>query len=174
MYIWDPNTGLGLCMFFQSFTFWRHILALETHRPQICNVYLLRYMAYWQYRRCGPSAHLWDAGGEARQWFSWRAVVELVLSLLGKWSHCLTIVLVYETHVRTAEYTCGLVCTLPCHFLFPGRQMQGRWWTFQRLENYFGVLRFCFSLWRGWHSMARQVCLKRSILLNNPDLRHWR
>lgn len=41
-------------------------------------------------------------------------------------AECLTIVLIYETHVRTVEYTCGLVCTLPCHFFFSGRQMQGR------------------------------------------------
>lgn len=83
-------------------------------------------MLYGIYKRCGPPAHLWHAWGEASQRFSWRAVVELVLSPLGKWLQCLTIVLIYETHVRTVEYTCGLVCTLPCHFLFPGRQMQGR------------------------------------------------
>lgn len=98
-----------------------------TGNTQTTDLKCVFVMLYGIYKRCGPPAHLWHAQGEASQRFSWRAVVELVLSPLGKWLQCLTIVLIYETHVRTVEYTCGLVCTLPCHFLFPGRQMQGRW-----------------------------------------------
>lgn len=67
-----------------------------------CSFSILLLCWHWKYTYqrselvfavfCGPSAHPWDAGGETSQWLSWGAVVELVLSALGKWLQCLTVV----------------------------------------------------------------------------------
>lgn len=89
---------------------------------------------------------------------------------IWKWLLCLTTVLIHEMREDSGAHKWpGLHIAMS----FPGSQMQGRQSTFQRLANYFGVLQFCFSLWRGWQSMAHEcVCIKGSVLLNNPDLRH--